>query len=199
MQDLSFQYNQLQPKTEPVFGFCGRLDSYYKALDTLLISFANYKSKKGTGKLWIIGDGPDRDSLLKQAKELLLENEVVFLGSRYGEEKLNRIANMDAFFHPSRSEGSPTAVLEACGLGVPCVISSATNMGNYIDKYGCGIHLKINDAQHITKAFFKCEELFYSGELKPMGTKAVKMIENEFDWIRIAERLVEIYSKREAT
>ena len=43
------------------------------------------------------------------------------------------------------------------------------------------------------------EELFYSGELKPMGTKAVKMIENEFDWIRIAERLVEIYSKREAT
>lgn len=196
LEDLSFEYQELQPKTSPIYGFCGRLDSYYKALDMLLMAFANYKSKKGTGIFWIIGDGPDREKLELQVRNLNLEGHVIFLGARFGQEKLNRIANMDVFFHPSRSEGSPTAVLEASGLGVPCVVSTATNMGECIEQYQSGIHLSQNDVQHITHAFFTCENLFYSGELKPMGSRGIEMVRNEFDWMRIAGKLIEVYTNK---
>jgi len=194
MQELSFEYSQLQPGKAPVFGFCGRLDNYYKALDTQLDAFAAYKRNNGQGIFWIIGDGPDRGMLEQKAKQLGISGFVTFFGSLYGAEKLNRIANMDVFLHPSRSEGSPTAVLEACGLGVPCVVSTATNIGEAIEQYGCGIHLRINDTQHLAETFFTCENLFYSGELKPMGKKAIEMVKNDYDWMSIANRLLSVYS-----
>lgn len=197
MRELTFEYSQLQPKSEPVFGFCGRLDSYYKSLDMLMTAFANYKSKKGSGRFWIIGDGPDRIALESQVQQLGITEHVTFWGSMFGSEKLNYIANMDVFFHPSRSEGSPTAVLEASGLGIPCVVSTATNMGDVIEQYDAGIHLTTNDVQHITKAFFLTEELFYSGELKPMGERAIKMIRAEYDWKTIAGKLIEAYHMHE--
>ncbi len=192
-RDLEFDYRQLQPQAEPVFGFCGRLDSYYKGLDMLISAFAKYKSHHGNGQLWLIGDGPDRVKLEKQAHELNLGTEVLFTGSLFGQDKLNRIANMHAFFHPSRSEGSPTAVLEACGLGIPCVVSTATNVGSLVDRYQCGIHLTVNDVQHIMEAFFRCQDLFYSGELKPMGQRAAQMVKEQFDWQVIASRLIQAY------
>jgi len=194
MEELSFEYQQMRTETEPVFGFCGRLDIYYKGLDMLLEAFAEYKRKNGRGVFWIIGDGPDREQLELQARRLNIINDMTFFGSMFGNDKLNTIANMHAFFHPSRSEGSPTAVLEACGIGVPCVVSAATNMGAYIEKYECGIVLKNNDVVSLTGAFFACEDLFYSGELEPMGKKATTMVKNEFDWLSIAGKLLNIYS-----
>jgi len=196
MQELIFEYSELQPSNSPVFGFCGRLDNYYKALDMQLEAFAAYKKNNGQGIYWIIGDGPDRQMLENKSKQLGISGSVFFFGSLFGAEKLNRIANMDAFFHPSRSEGSPTAVLEACGLGVPCVVSTATNIGQAIDEYGCGIHMKITDTINLTETFFTCENLFYSGELKPMGKRGIEMVKNEYDWMTIAGKLVGIYSSK---
>jgi glycosyltransferase involved in cell wall biosynthesis len=194
MDELAFEYQKIQPGITPVFGFCGRLDNYYKALDTQLDAFAVYKKNNGQGIFWIIGDGPDRAMLEEKTRLLKIADSVTFFGSLFGVEKLNRIANMDVFFHPSRSEGSPTAVLEACGLGVPCVVSTATNIGEAIEAHGCGIHIKINDSAHLAEVFFTCENLFYSGELRPMGKKAKEMVASEYNWMAIADQLISAYT-----
>ena len=51
----------------PLIGFCGRMHNEPKGLDTLIDGFASYKAGGGSGQLWLIGDGEDRDMLQKQA------------------------------------------------------------------------------------------------------------------------------------
>ena len=45
-EELQFEFQRLEKKINPVFGFCGRLDIYYKGLDLLLESFADYINHK---------------------------------------------------------------------------------------------------------------------------------------------------------
>ncbi|CAN5576477.1 hypothetical protein BH11BAC2_BH11BAC2_08940 [soil metagenome] len=191
--ELEFDYHVMNRKHSPVFGFCGRLDIYYKGLDLLLDGFAGYLKKGGKGELWLIGDGPDRPTLEEQAKLLKITDRVLFMGARYGKDKLNRISNMDIFCHPSRSEGSPTAVLEAAALKIPLMISTATNVGAIIEERGCGLHLHHTTAKTIEKACFTFEKLYEEGKHKAMGECAAKMVREEFDWLHIAAQLVEIY------
>ncbi|MBY0574697.1 MAG: glycosyltransferase, partial [Undibacterium sp.] len=42
------------------------------------------------------------------------------------------------FAHPSRNEGLPTSVLEVAAMGIPCVVTDATNVGDAIREYNAG-------------------------------------------------------------
>ena len=193
-EELNFKYESIHHSRSPVFGFCGRLDNYYKGLDLLIKAFASYLSKQGRGELWLIGDGPDRQKLEQLAIALNLGGRITFLGARYGEEKCNYLANMDVFVHPSHSEGSPTAVLEAAALGLPLLITTGTNMGDFVDQYHCGIHIANNDVTSIESALFLFEQLFEHGQLDTMKSASLNLIRNEFDWNIIAEKLTAIYN-----
>ena len=173
--------------------FCGRLDIYYKGLDLLLESFAQYVSKNGTGVLWLIGDSDDRKKLEQKVIAYGIANRVIFYGAKYGEEKLNLIANMDVFVHPSRSEGSPTAVLEAAALARPLLVSTGTNVGELVSSFECGIHILQLDIASISKALMDFENLYCQNKLEQLGVNAAKMVRENFDWIKIAQQLSAVY------
>lgn len=192
-EELNFEYKKIKHQNEPVFGFCGRLDNYYKGLDLLIKSFADYKAKNHKGELWIIGDGPDRQKLEQMVIAHDLSAYVTFYGARYGQEKLNYIANMDVFVHPSHSEGSPTAVLEAAALSRPLLITTGTNVGPLVEKYQCGVHIHDNKVNSITKGLLQFENMFASSQMQNMQEGALKMVQEEFDWMIIAKKLAAIY------
>jgi glycosyltransferase involved in cell wall biosynthesis len=193
--DLEFEFHKMNRKHSPVFGFCGRLDLYYKGLDLMLDGFANYIHKGGAGELWLIGDGPDRPTLEKKVRDHKIEDRVQFMGTRYGKEKLNRISNMDVFCHPSRSEGSPTAVLEAAALERPLIVSTATNVGQIVEVRGCGLHLKQTSPKTIEKALNDFSDLYNQDKHLQMGKCAYKMVKEEFNWNSVAKKLVNIYEE----
>ncbi len=192
-EEVVFDYHKMNRKQNPVFGFCGRLDLYYKGLDLLIDGFAAYVMKGGHGELWMIGDGEDRKTLEDQVKRKGVKDRVNFMGARYGKDKLNRIANMDVFCHPSRSEGSPTAVLEAAALARPLMVSTATNIGQIVEANGCGIHLRQTTAKSIEKACFDFQKLFDDKESESMGLCAQNLVQKEFNWLNISIRLIQIY------
>lgn len=175
----------------PVFGFCGRLDSETKGLDLLLTGFARYRESGGNGALWLIGDGPSRSRLEKQAESLGLDDYIRFLGIRSGNDKLSHIAAMDVFVHTSRWEGMPMAVLEAAALARPLLISRETNMADDVLHADCGVVLKNNDAEDISRAMTAMAQRFAAGDLDTMGQRAQDMIRRDFDWATIARRLSE--------
>ena len=70
--------------------------------------------------LCIVGDGPLRLDLEKQATDL--RDRVLFLGARDDVPRV--LAALDVFALGSRWEGEPIALLEALSVGLPCV---ATN------------------------------------------------------------------------
>lgn len=197
-RELNFKPHEVYITQHPVFGFCGRLDIYYKGLDMLVEGFGMYLQQGGEGELWLIGDGPDRSKLEKQSRQLHISDKVHFMGAKYGSDKLNRIANMDLFCHPSRSEGSPTAVLEAAALGKPLLVSTATNAGREVGQYNCGIHLQENDARSIAKAMLQFREEYRNGQHHESGERAREMVRREFDWQSIAMRHIENYMETQA-
>jgi glycosyltransferase involved in cell wall biosynthesis len=177
-----------------VFGFCGRLDTYYKGLDIMLHGFALFLKKGHQARLELIGDGEDRAALEQLAEQLGIRQCLTFYGARYGEEKYRLMVQCDVFLHTSRSEGFPMAVLEAAALGLPCLTSDGTNINRYIAGYGAGIPMTGKlDAGAVCAAMEAAAILHGEKKLKPLGDNAKRMVQEAFDWRIISEALLEAY------
>lgn len=84
----------------------------------------------------IIGDGPERDSLEKQLRELNLESRVFLVGALEPDAVIDAMHEADALVLPSQiasdgdRDGLPNVLLEAGACGLPIV---ATNVGGVSD------------------------------------------------------------------
>ena len=92
-----------------LLGIIGRL-SEQKGIDIFLRVVAELKKKNCKIRGIIIGDGELKGELIREAYELGLENEVLFLG--YQEHVSTLITQLDLILMPSRWEGFPLTPLE---------------------------------------------------------------------------------------
>jgi glycosyltransferase involved in cell wall biosynthesis len=83
-------------------------------------------------KLVIIGDGVngERARLEEMAAELGVASHVIFAG--WQEDPKPLMASSDLFAFPSKHEGSPNALLEALGCGVPCFGSNTVEIAEVL-------------------------------------------------------------------
>jgi glycosyltransferase involved in cell wall biosynthesis len=86
-----------------------------KGIDQALAALA----KVDGPRLDIVGDGPCRPALEKQAAALGLRDRVRFWGYRHDPETI--IAELDAVLCSSRTEGLPVGLLEGMALGRPVI------------------------------------------------------------------------------
>jgi len=70
-------------------------------------------------KLLVIGEGEDKEKLIKYTKVLNLEKNVIFTGYREDVEKL--MALMDIFVLTSLREGLPRVLVQAAAVGMPSI------------------------------------------------------------------------------
>ena len=182
-EEVEIPTNSKKENKIPIFGFCGRLDIKTKGLDILLKGFAKYLDNNGReGELWLIGDGGERGELEGLAQNLNIMSQVKFLGSLYGKEKIEKMNQLDYFMLTSRNEGLPGVVLEASVLGVPCIVSEETNMGEYISQNEAGITLSKNHPSAVADAMQMASCLKDVGIIKHFQKNAISMVENQFNW-----------------
>ena len=98
------------------FAALGRL-CHQKGYDIMLDTFAKACEQRPDLRLYIIGDGPDREALEQQREALGLQDKVVFLGNQ--ENPYCYMSRMDAFLSTSRYEGQPLNIMEAMAVGLP--------------------------------------------------------------------------------
>ncbi|PPK87839.1 glycosyltransferase involved in cell wall biosynthesis [Neolewinella xylanilytica] len=176
-----------------VFGFVGRLDYYTKGLDLLLDAFAAHIRTDEDAVLWIVGDGDGRAAVEEKIATLGIEDRVVLHGSRYGEDKDALLRRMRVFLHPSRNEGMPSAVLEAAAFGVPCIVTEATNIGDYVREYGAGRVVPNEDDRALALAMGECRGLG-GGTLLELGSNASRMVATAFSWPEVVVRFNKLYA-----
>ena len=83
------------------------------------------KSDEDNIILILIGDGEDKEKLIRLVDELNLSGKVKFLGAR--DDIDNLLQGMDVFVFPSLFEGVPLSLLEAQATGLPILMSDAIN------------------------------------------------------------------------
>ncbi|HOR26762.1 MAG TPA: glycosyltransferase [Candidatus Sumerlaeota bacterium] len=108
-----------------VFLFAARLVEQKRATD-LLTAFADLQQQPGGERLraWIVGDGPLREQLERQAEALPQPAAVRFFGRRTDVEDFYAAA--DIFVLPSTREGFSNALVEAMATGAAVI---ATDVG----------------------------------------------------------------------
>jgi glycosyltransferase involved in cell wall biosynthesis len=99
--------------------FVGRLD-IQKGLDELLAICPQLMTAAPDHDLVLVGDGPERSALARQAESLGIAPRVYFAGWRADVPAILAAAEMLVL--PSRWEGMPNVVLEAMAAGKPVVV-----------------------------------------------------------------------------
>lgn len=117
-EDLGFS------RRDFVFGAAGRF-ARDKGHSVLLEAFAALSAMQPRQalRLLLLGEGREESSLRAHARRLGIEDSICFAGYQPKPAAWMRI--IDCLVHPSVSEGTPSAVLEAMLLGVPVVATAA--------------------------------------------------------------------------
>ena len=176
-----------------IIGFVGRLDIHTKGLDLLLEAFGDFYITCPRAAVWLVGDGSERKKLEQMILDRHLENSVIVWGSKFGTAKEELMQQMDVFVHPSRNEGLPSAVLEAAAIGIPCVVSKATNVGQYIQQYHAGRTIDNENPEQLRLALEELCRLKKDGQLNEMGKNGMRMVVEAFNWNHIIREFDQLY------
>ncbi|WP_455677333.1 glycosyltransferase [Pseudoscardovia suis] len=122
-------------ETDFVIGHVGRM-TYQKNQEYAISVFNELHSAKPNSQLWLIGDGPDYQTIKNRISELHLDNSVKLLGLI--QDTSHYYQAFDAFIFPSRFEGLPISLIEAEAAGLPCIVSDRVSresdlVGDFVD------------------------------------------------------------------
>ena len=111
----------------------------------------------------------------------------------FGKDKDEVMRKFTVFAHPSRNECLPTAVLEAASMGLPCVVTAATNMGEVIKKYNAGEMVQDADALQLKEALSSINWKLFAGNPGEIAGNARRMVATEFNWNTIVNKFDTLY------
>ncbi|WP_166268461.1 glycosyltransferase [Marinobacter caseinilyticus] len=111
------------PVNAYLVGTVSRLDSV-KNQKMMLRAFARFLKYCPNSYLLMVGDGPEREELERQAQSTGCSERVLFTG--FIDQPSGYLAIMDTFLLSSYTEGTSMTLLEAMSLGIPAV---ATTVG----------------------------------------------------------------------
>jgi len=147
-----------QIKEEVEIIYLSKIDFYYKGMDLLMSVLNNSELKDLNINFTIYGYGEskniDLNNIPKEEKDILKLKSLIndnhnikisFKGPLFGKEKLNTIRNSDIYILTSRSEAMPLSITEALSLGVPCLVTEGTNMGDFVNRFNAGWVSKFNE------------------------------------------------------
>jgi len=173
------------PDKQTNFISVGRLD-YSKNYEMLLKNAKKLKDEGFEFKIYIIGDGEERENLERLIKEYLMEEVFILCGRK--DNPYPYIKNADMFLLSSRYEGLPTVVIEALILHVPCLSTDVAGVRQLLNNK-IGIVTR-NDE---TDFYLKLKEVLLN------DGKILKLKENlkdyEYDNISILKQINELFEK----
>ncbi len=114
-----------------------------KRIDKIIDAFAAYTDKyDGEARLYIMGDGEERERLQNQAKALCKEDSVIFTGRLSHRELVDYLRKAKAMLVYTEKDNNMVSVVESIAVGTPVITTSVPYNASYIKANSLGI---VND------------------------------------------------------
>lgn len=143
------------------FTFCEEKDNYFvvssqlierKRINIIIDKFWEYtKNYDKNSKLIIIGDGKEKENLVKQVENYNIKNNVIFTGQLNHDKLISYLMKAKAMLVYTRKDNNMISIVESIAVATPVVTTSIPYNSSYIKKYSLGIVNDNWDAQDLSK------------------------------------------------
>jgi glycosyltransferase involved in cell wall biosynthesis len=142
----------------PLFLCAGRLIPQ-KGTDLVIRALPLYRRQFGPCALWVIGEGPERESLVELSRRLGVEDMVTFLGTVDHHVLKGAFQACQAFVFPTLQDFVGRVVVEALSAGAPVVVSPMTGaVGTVVHDGVNGIVVDPRDASALAEAMHRAAD-----------------------------------------
>jgi glycosyltransferase involved in cell wall biosynthesis len=177
-----------------VVGAVKSLEKIYN-IDILIKAFAGLHSKHAHTKLMIVGDGTEQKNLEMLAKQLHLNDSVVFTGRVPSKETPDQFNKLDCLVNVSQYESFGVSVIEAMACKVPVIVSNTGGLKEVVNNGVTGICVEPGNVEQTTQALEKImKDRNFADSLKEKGYQSVKerfsWNDNLSDQIKVYESLI---------
>lgn len=179
---------QLAPANQLVLLTVGRLQRR-KGHDLVLQTLAQLGPEAPPLRYVIVGGGPEDERLRRLARELRIEDRVVFAGEATADELPRYYAAADLFVHPNRVEqgdfeGFGLVLLEAAATGLPVIAGATGGTPEAVKDGTTGVLVSGVSTEELRDAIL---DLAGSPRRRmAMGEAGRAMVFREFTWERAA-------------
>ncbi len=146
------------PSAGPLFVCACRLVPQ-KGVDLLIEAAAYYRREFGRCRLWLFGDGPEREALERLARRLGVDDAVSFRGTVDHRRLKGALEACDAFVFPTLRDFVGRVVVEALTAGAPVVLSPLSGAAGTIVQDGVnGIIADPRDCAALAAALYRAAD-----------------------------------------
>lgn len=186
VDNYSFQYLGATKNDSPfVFVSVGNLIPI-KAFDKLIEAFLQTKDD---AKLYIIGDGPERERLEYLIEKNQLGDQVELLG-RLNRDEINKVYQKShVFVLPSQSETFGLSYIEAMYAGLPVIATRCGGPESFVNDRN-GLLVPVNDINALAKAMQTMRQNHPNYNSENISRTCIE----RFSPSIIADKLIEVYS-----
>lgn len=190
-------------RKEVIIGIVKRLEEKY-GIKYLIVAFKylidyliniGKKDLSNSLKLIIVGEGSQKEELMKKSNELKITNKVQFPGRISHKEIPDWLNMFDIYCAPSiyESESFGVAVIEASACGLPVVVSNIGGLPEVVDDKITGFLVSPKDPSEIAQ---KLMHLIFNPNLREkMGEAGRGKVIKLYDWDENVNHMVNIYQQ----
>ncbi len=184
--------NRFASGNEKIILFVGRI-VIEKGLDLVIRALPIVLNHGTPAKIVAVGEGPEKGNYQKLAWDIGVGPKVHFTGHIDDGtlRRLYRVADVAVF--PSRYEPFGIVALEAMAAKLPVVVSDVGGLAEVVDHKGTGLKVPPNNPRAIAHAVERI--IRDEGLRKWIVENAYKKCLWNYNWDRIAEQTLDIYSK----
>ena len=173
--------------------YTGRL-VYQKGIDVLICSFSKLNGETGC-QLIIIGDGPERQNIVRLIDHYQLSKSVILIDEVDGVDSYLNVA--DVFVLPSRFEGLSNSLLEAMACGLPVISTRVGGSVGVINEGINGLLVDVDNKEQLSQTISKVLNNFSLAT--SLGESARKTIEANYDLNKVTDTYLELYKELDRT
>ena len=172
----------------PTILYLGRLKKY-KSVDLLIKALPLVLDKVPEARLVIVGEGDYKTELQNLARDLGLQDKIVFTGFVDSQTKVEWLHRAWVTVYPSIKEGWGLTNIEANACGTPAIASDVPGLRESVLPGKTGFLFKYGDVENLADRIIK---ITTDNELRDKFSKEGILWAGNFSWDKVASEVEEL-------